>query len=76
MGMANLAMANGNVGFIGAGVNLLRGQNNVQGSCDMGSFPHELAGYQQITDEKARSVFENKWNVKTRPTRHEIGQHV
>jgi len=64
MGMANLAMATGNVGFIGAGVNPLRGQNNVQGSCDMGSFPHELAGYQQITDEKARSVFENKWNVK------------
>ncbi len=64
MGMANLAMATGNVGFIGAGVNPLRGQNNVQGSCDMGSFPHELAGYQQITDDKARSVFENKWNVK------------
>ena len=62
--MANLAMATGNVGFIGAGVNPLRGQNNVQGSCDMGSFPHELAGYQQITDERARSVFENKWNVK------------
>ncbi|GIT37399.1 MAG: hypothetical protein Ct9H300mP6_12670 [Gammaproteobacteria bacterium] len=44
MGMANLAMATGNVGFVGAGVNPLRGQNNVQGSCDMGSFPHELPG--------------------------------
>ena len=64
MGMANLAMATGNVGFIGAGVNPLRGQNNVQGSCDMGSFPHELSGYQPITDDKARSVFEEKWNVK------------
>ena len=64
MGMANLAMATGNVGFIGAGVNPLRGQNNVQGSCDMGSFPHELAGYRPIEDENARSVFETKWNVK------------
>ena len=64
MGMANLAMATGNVGFIGAGVNPLRGQNNVQGSCDMGSFPHELPGYRPITDDDARSVFENKWNVK------------
>ena len=64
MGMANLAMATGNVGFIGAGVNPLRGQNNVQGSCDMGSFPHELSGYQPITDDNARSVFEEKWNVK------------
>jgi len=64
MGMANLAMATGNVGFIGAGVNPLRGQNNVQGSCDMGSFPHELPGYRPITDDDARSVFEKKWNVK------------
>ena len=45
MGMANLAMATGNIGFSGCGVNPLRGQNNVQGSCDMGSFPHELPGY-------------------------------
>jgi len=64
MGMANLAMATGNVGFIGAGVNPLRGQNNVQGSCDMGSFPHELPGYRPIEDDIARSVFEKKWNVK------------
>ena len=64
MGMANLAMATGNVGFIGAGVNPLRGQNNVQGSCDMGSFPHELPGYRPIEDDIARSVFEKKWNVE------------
>ena len=44
MGMANLAMATGNVGSVGCGVNPLRGQNIVQGSCDMGSFPHELTG--------------------------------
>ena len=63
MGMANLAMATGNVGYIGAGVNPLRGQNNVQGSCDMGSFPHELPGYRPISDDKARATFEKKWNV-------------
>jgi formate dehydrogenase major subunit len=45
MGIANLAMATGNIGREGVGVNPLRGQNNVQGSCDMGSFPHELPGY-------------------------------
>src|SRR5207248_3874589 len=45
IGMANLAMATGNIGKRGVGVNPLRGQNNVQGPCDMGSFPHEFAGY-------------------------------
>ena len=50
MGIANLAMATGNVGREGVGVNPLRGQNNVQGSCDMGSFPHELPGYRHISD--------------------------
>jgi len=63
MGMANLAMATGNVGSVGCGVNPLRGQNNVQGSCDMGSFPHELAGYQPIENDKMRGVFEKKWHV-------------
>ena len=63
MGMANLAMATGNIGFSGCGVNPLRGQNNVQGSCDMGSFPHELPGYQPIGDDEARGAFENVWNV-------------
>ena len=63
MGMANLAMATGNIGFSGAGVNPLRGQNNVQGSCDMGSFPHELPGYRPVQDDKVRGTFENHWGV-------------
>ena len=49
MAIANLAMATGNIGRRGVGVNPLRGQNNVQGSCDMGSFPHELPGYRHIS---------------------------
>ncbi len=57
MGIANLAMATGNVGREGVGVNPLRGQNNVQGSCDMGSFPHELPGYRHVSDSTdARAV--------------------
>jgi len=63
MGMANLAMATGNIGFSGCGVNPLRGQNNVQGSCDMGSFPHELPGYRPVQDDAVRSSFENHWGV-------------
>jgi formate dehydrogenase major subunit len=61
MGMANLAMATGNIGRDGVGVNPLRGQNNVQGSCDMGSFPHELPGYRHVSDDAVRSVFETLW---------------
>ncbi|MEB3366677.1 formate dehydrogenase subunit alpha [Saccharopolyspora mangrovi] len=61
MGMANLAMATGNIGRDGVGVNPLRGQNNVQGSCDMGSFPHELPGYRHVSDDAVREVFENLW---------------
>ncbi len=61
MGMANLAMATGNIGREGVGVNPLRGQNNVQGSCDMGSFPHELPGYRHVSDDAVRSVFETLW---------------
>ncbi|GGZ32556.1 formate dehydrogenase subunit alpha [Streptomyces poonensis] len=61
MGMANLAMATGNIGRQGVGVNPLRGQNNVQGSCDMGSFPHELPGYRHVSDDAVRSVFETLW---------------
>ncbi len=67
MAIANLAMATGNLGRRGVGVNPLRGQNNVQGSCDMGSFPHELPGYQHISGEKARAVFEAEWGVKLDP---------
>ncbi|CBV41781.1 formate dehydrogenase subunit alpha [Halomonas elongata] len=63
MGIANLAMATGNIGREGVGVNPLRGQNNVQGSCDMGSFPHELPGYQHVADATARSRFEELWGV-------------
>ena len=64
MGIANLAMATGNIGREGVGVNPLRGQNNVQGSCDMGSFPHELPGYQHVADPIARGRFEAAWGVQ------------
>ena len=61
--IANLAMATGNVGREGVGVNPLRGQNNVQGSCDMGSFPHELPGYRHVSDDATRALFEQAWQV-------------
>ncbi|WP_303977050.1 formate dehydrogenase subunit alpha [Dongia mobilis] len=67
MGMANLAMATGNIGHVGAGVNPLRGQNNVQGSCDMGSFPHELPGYRHIATDAVRHQFEAAWGVTLDP---------
>jgi formate dehydrogenase major subunit len=63
MGIANLAMATGNVGREGVGVNPLRGQNNVQGACDMGSFPHELPGYRHVSDSTVRAEFETAWGV-------------
>ncbi|MBP6014391.1 MAG: formate dehydrogenase subunit alpha [Alphaproteobacteria bacterium] len=63
MAIANLAMATGNIGRPGVGVNPLRGQNNVQGSCDMGSFPHELSGYRHVSDDGARAMFEALWHV-------------
>ena len=65
--IANLAMATGNIGRPGVGVNPLRGQNNVQGSCDMGSFPHELPGYRHIGIDAVRQQFESAWNVKLNP---------
>ena len=64
MGMANLAMATGNIGREGVGVNPLRGQNNVQGSCDMGSFPHEYPGYRHVADDATRELYEGMWGVK------------
>jgi len=67
MAIANLAMATGNIGREGVGVNPLRGQNNVQGSCDMGSFPHELPGYRHISDPIVRSQFEQAWGVTLQP---------
>jgi formate dehydrogenase major subunit len=67
MGIANLAMATGNIGREGVGVNPLRGQNNVQGSCDMGSFPHELPGYRHVSDSTTRGAFEALWGVTLSP---------
>ncbi|MBU0555502.1 MAG: formate dehydrogenase subunit alpha [Alphaproteobacteria bacterium] len=63
MAIANLAMVTGNIGRRGVGVNPLRGQNNVQGACDMGSFPHELSGYRHISDVETRKLFEADWGV-------------
>lgn len=63
MGIANLAMATGNIGREGVGVQPLRGQNNVQGSCDMGSFPHEFAGYRHVSDGTVRNAFEAVWGI-------------
>ncbi|PSJ47356.1 formate dehydrogenase subunit alpha [Zobellella endophytica] len=67
MGIANLALATGNIGRPGVGVNPLRGQNNVQGSCDMGSFPHELPGYQPVNDAAVRGRFESAWGATLDP---------
>ncbi|ODM41682.1 formate dehydrogenase subunit alpha [Cereibacter johrii] len=67
IGIANLAMLTGNIGRPGVGVNPLRGQNNVQGSCDMGSFPHELPGYRHVKSDAAREVFERLWGVEIDP---------
>ena len=67
MAMANLAMATGNIGRPGVGVNPLRGQNNVQGSCDMGSFPHELSGYRPVGDDAVRGVFAKHWRADLDP---------
>ncbi|HEY4214343.1 MAG TPA: formate dehydrogenase subunit alpha [Steroidobacteraceae bacterium] len=67
IGIANLAMATGNVGREGVGINPLRGQNNVQGSCDMGSFPHEFSAYRHVSDKATRELFESAWGVKLEP---------
>jgi formate dehydrogenase major subunit len=67
MAIANLAMVTGNIGREGVGVNPLRGQNNVQGSCDMGSFPHELPGYRHISDPAVRKLFADEWGVEVQP---------
>ena len=73
MGLANLAMATGNIGRQGVGVNPLRGQNNVQGSCDMGSFPHEFPGYRHVSDDTVRHMFEEVWG---RPLDSEPGLRI
>jgi len=64
MSMANLAMVTGNLGRESVGVNPLRGQNNVQGACDMGALPNVFPGYQAVTDTALREKFEKAWNVK------------
>jgi len=63
MAMANLAMVTGSIGREGVGINPLRGQNNVQGSCDMGSFPHEFSGYRHVSDTVVREQFESLWGA-------------
>ncbi len=73
MGIANLAMATGNVGREGVGINPLRGQNNVQGSCDMGSMPHEYPGYRHVSDPAAKALFEAAWG---RPLSDEPGLRI
>ena len=73
MGMANLAMATGNLGRNGVGVNPLRGQNNVQGACDMGSFPHEFSGYRHVSNDAVRHTFEEAWHV---PLQNEPGLRI
>ncbi|MFW2851487.1 formate dehydrogenase subunit alpha [Sphingomonas sp. TX0543] len=67
MAIANLAMATGNIGREGVGVNPLRGQNNVQGACDMGSFPHEYSGYRHVSDPATRTLFEDAWGTSLDP---------
>jgi len=73
IGIANLAMCTGNIGREGVGVNPLRGQNNVQGSCDMGSFPHELPGYRHVSNAVVRAEFEKEWGV---PIMSEPGMRI
>jgi formate dehydrogenase major subunit len=73
MGIANLAMATANIGREGVGVNPLRGQNNVQGSCDMGSMPHEFPGYRHVSDDVTRAEFEAAWG---RPLSNDPGLRI
>jgi formate dehydrogenase alpha subunit len=63
LAVANLALLTGNLGKPGAGVNPLRGQNNVQGACDMGALPNVFTAYQRVTDAAAREKFENAWGL-------------
>ncbi len=67
LSLANLAMLTGNVGKRGSGVNPLRGQNNVQGACDMGALPNVYPGYQKVDDEKVRAKFEAAWGAGLSP---------
>lgn len=64
LSLSNLALLTGNVGKRGSGVNPLRGQNNVQGACDMGCLPNLLSGYQSVASDELRGKFEAEWGVK------------
>jgi formate dehydrogenase alpha subunit len=64
LALANLAMLTGNVGRESTGVNPLRGQNNVQGACDLGALPNVFPGYQRVDDPEIRAKFESAWGVK------------
>jgi formate dehydrogenase alpha subunit len=68
--LANLAMATGNIGRPGVGVNPLRGQNNVQGACDVGVLPNVYTGYQKVTDAAIQKKFEAFWNVQELPAKN------
>jgi Uncharacterized anaerobic dehydrogenase len=70
MSTANLQMLLGNMGVECGGVNPLRGQNNVQGACDMGALPNVFPGYQKIVDPKSRAKFEAAWGVKNLPDKN------
>jgi formate dehydrogenase major subunit len=67
LSVANLQMLLGNMGLESGGVNPLRGQNNVQGACDMGALPNVFPGYQQVANEEARAKFEKAWGVEKLP---------
>jgi formate dehydrogenase major subunit/formate dehydrogenase alpha subunit len=73
MNMANLQMLLGNMGVPGGGTNPLRGQNNVQGACDMGGLPNVYPGYQPVANEEARLKFESAWGV---PLSGKVGKTV
>ncbi len=73
MSMSNMAMMVGKLGREGCGVNPLRGQNNVQGACDMGAMPNKFPGYQDVTNDEVRRKFEQAWGV---PLDGEIGLHA
>jgi formate dehydrogenase alpha subunit len=69
LSLANLAMLTGNVGFESTGVNPLRGQNNVQGACDLGALPNVYPGYQSVEDSAIREKFEKAWGKELSPTK-------
>lgn len=73
MSCANIAMLTGHIGRPGTGVNPLRGQNNVQGACDMGALPNVYPGYQNVNNEETRAKFERAWGV---PLSGEIGLKI